>query len=156
MRARGAVGRLPLAAFGGLALATIAAFFITQHLKVTTPLIAGAFGPIPPVIHPGDGGCPGQATVSFHLLHQADEINVYVVGGRGQMVRTLATGVPAGRKQPLQFTWDGRQADGAPAPRGQYDFKVTLIHQHRTIDPLINQTYEQPATVTVKQSCSRA
>lgn len=137
-------------------MATVAAFFITQHLKVTTPLIAGAFGPTPPVIHPGDGGCPGQATVSFHLLHEADEIDVYVVNDSGRVVRTLATGVVAGRKQPLQFTWDGRQASGAPAPGGRYDFKVTLLHQHRTIDPLINQTFEEPATVTVRPSCSGA
>ncbi len=143
-------------AFAALVLATVAATFISQHLKVTTPLIAGAFGPTPPAIHPGDGGCPGQATVTFHLLHAADEIDVYVVNGSGRVVRVLATGVAAGRKQPLQFTWDGREASGAPAPGGHYDFKVTLLHQHRTIDPLINQTFEQPATVTVRPSCPAA
>ena len=36
-----AVRRLPVAAFVALAIATIAAFFVTQHLKVTTPLLDG-------------------------------------------------------------------------------------------------------------------
>ncbi len=36
-----AVSRLPVAAFVALAVATVAAFFVTQHLKVTTPLVTG-------------------------------------------------------------------------------------------------------------------
>ena len=35
------------AAFAALVVATVAAFFVTQHLKVTTPLIAGAPSPLP-------------------------------------------------------------------------------------------------------------
>ncbi len=38
--------RLPVAAFVALALATVAAFFFIQHLKVSTPLIAGDPCPI--------------------------------------------------------------------------------------------------------------
>jgi hypothetical protein len=137
------VRRLPAAAFVALAVATVAAVFITQHLKVTTPLIAGAFGPSPPTLCPG-----GRTQVIFHLLHAPDEVDVSVVDGRNIIVHTLATDVRAGRKQPLQFFWDGHGV-----PPGSYHFRVRLIHQRRTIDPLINQTYDTPMTVRVKAAC---
>jgi hypothetical protein len=59
------------------------------------------------------------------------------------------------RKQRRAFTWTGT-VDGRPAPAGQYDFRVTLIHQRRTIDPVIVGATDSPATVTVKKSCSPA
>ena len=46
------VTRLPTCAFAVLVAATIAAFFVTQHLKVTTPLIRGSPAPVPAVIDP--------------------------------------------------------------------------------------------------------
>jgi hypothetical protein len=137
------VRRLPAAGFVALAVATVAAVFITQHLKVTTPLIAGAFGPTPATLCPGD-----RTEVTFHLLHAADEIDVYVVDGADRIVRTLAANLPAGRKQPLQFFWDGHGV-----PPGAYRFRVRLIRQRRTIDPLINQTYDTPMTVRVRAGC---
>src|SRR2546421_4672591 len=99
--------RLPLAAFAALVVATVGAFFITQHLKVTTPLISAVSPPTAPVIYPDAGGprCPDSTSISFYLLHRADEVNVYVVNARDQVVRTLATRVPMGRKQRLAFTW---------------------------------------------------
>ena len=39
--------RLSIAAFAVLVAATIAAFFVTQHLKVTTPLLTGYPRPVP-------------------------------------------------------------------------------------------------------------
>ena len=41
------MSRLSVAAFVALAVATAAAFFVTQHLKVTTPLLAGYPVPCP-------------------------------------------------------------------------------------------------------------
>lgn len=129
--------RLPLAAFGALVVATVAAFFITQHLKVTTPLIAGqTYGMTPHNIVPTSRSCPAVTTY-FHVLHHADSVNVYIVDRSGRIVRTLARNVPGAIKQNLQFTWDGRLPNGAPAPAGLYNFRVTLVHQRRTIDPLI-------------------
>jgi flagellar hook assembly protein FlgD len=137
-----------MAAFGALALATVAAVFITQHLKVTTPLIAGAFGPTPPVL------CPHARTqISFELLHSADDINLYVVNHDDTVVRTLVLGVPGGRKQTLSFSWNGHDEHHRRVPRGTYNFRVVLIHQHRTIDPLLNQVSDTPMTVTVRSSC---
>ena len=131
------MSRLPLAAFGALALATVGAFFISQHLKVTTPLISGiTYDASPHNIVPADGRCPAT-TIHFFLLHRADSVDVSVVNHGDKVVRMLASGVPAGRKQQLQFTWNGRLPNGQPAPRGEYNFRVKLIHQKRTIDPLI-------------------
>src|SRR5437764_5784188 len=130
--------RLPLAAFAALVVATVGAFFITQHLKVTTPLISAVSPPTAPVIVPDGGvtGCRASTSISFYLLHQADNVNVYVVIARGEVVRTLATGLSMGRKQRAVFTWSGR-TDRGTAAAGEYHFRVVLVHQRRTIDPVI-------------------
>ena len=56
---------------------------------------------------------------------------------RGRIVKTLARNVFAPIKQPLQYSWNGRFADGAVAPQGLYNFRLHLVHQSRTIDPVI-------------------
>lgn len=141
-----ATTRLSLVAFAGLVAASIAAFFITQHLKVTTPLIAGGAGaprPVPAVIdplHPVQCGAArtGSTTISFYLQHRSDDVIVSVVNAADDaVVRTVADGrhmrkgvrIPDG-----VFHWNGRQDDGTVAPDGSYYFRVTLIHQNRTID----------------------
>lgn len=130
-------GRLSLAGFAALVLATIAAFFITQHLKVTTPLIAGeTYGRTPHWIVPGDVHCD-SVTLYFHLLHHADSFDLYIVDRRGRVVRTLARGVHGAINQPFAYNWNGRLQDGAAAPRGLYNFAIHLIGQDRTIDPVI-------------------
>jgi hypothetical protein len=151
------VSRLPLAAFSALIVATVGAFFITQHLKVTTPLISAVSPPTAPIIYldGGNSRCPDSTSISFYLLHRADEVNVHVVNARDRVVRTLATGVPMARKQRLAFTWRG-SVDGRRAPAGQYDFRVVLVHQRRTIDPVIVGATDSPASVIVKRSCPAA
>jgi hypothetical protein len=143
-------------AFAALVVATVAAFFITQHLKVTTPLISAVSPPTAPVIVPDSRitGCPASTSISFYLLHQADNVNVYVVNARGDVARTLASGLSMARKQRAVFTWSGRTDGGAAA--GEYHFRVVLVHQRRTIDPVIVGATGGPATVTVKASCSAA
>jgi hypothetical protein len=137
------VRRAPGAGFGALVLATIAAFFITQHLKVTTPLIEReTYGRTPHWIVPTNPSCD-SVTLYFDLLHHADSFDLYVVH-HGAVVRTLAAGVPAQIKQPLHYSWNGRLEDGAVAPKGLYDFSLHLIHQQRTIEPVI---YGYPISV---------
>jgi hypothetical protein len=134
--------RLPAFAFGLLIVATIAAVFITQHLKVTTPLITGPTGgkatyaKTPHNIVPTNPRCD-SVTLYFQLLHSADSFDLYIVDSAGKTVRTLARDVFAEIKRPLQYSWNGRLADGTVAPRGLYNFKLHLIHQNRTIDPVI-------------------
>lgn len=141
-----ATTRLSLVAFAGLVAASIAAFFVTQHLKVTTPLIAGGASaprPVPGVIdplHPVQCGAfnTGSTTISFYLQHRSDDVIVSVVGAADDaVVRTVANGrhmrkgvrIPDG-----VFHWDGRLPDGKVAPDGNYYFRVTLVHQNSTID----------------------
>ena len=131
------MSRLPALVLAVLAAATVGAFLFVQHLKVTTPLVSGVtYHTSPHNIVPTNSLCPAT-TIHFFLLHRADSVDVYVVNDSDKIVRTLALGVPATRKQELQFRWNGRLPDGQPAPKGKYNFRVRLIHQKRTIDPLI-------------------
>jgi hypothetical protein len=162
-----ATTRLSLVAFAGLVAASIAAFFVTQHLKVTTPLIAGGAGaprPVPAVINPlhpvrCGGFSSGSTTISFYLQHRSDDVIVSVVNPADDaVVRTVADGrhmrkdvrIPDG-----VFHWNGRLADGKVAPDGSYYFRVTLIHQNRTIDltdvPVkVNTTVPHPVIASVQ------
>ena len=135
--------RLSTGAFAVLVAATIAAFFVTQHLKVTTPLIQGAPRPVPGVIDPLHGvACvggknSGSTTISFYLQHRADTVGVYVVNQDEEIVRTVATGRHMRidvRNPDGVFTWDGREDSGRVAPDGTYYFRVALLHQGRTVD----------------------
>lgn len=134
-------------AFAALVIATAAAFFITQHLKVSTPLIAGFPRPYPPAINPRSGTTcydPGTGrqvdhrvmSISFYLLHHSDRVDVWVVDASGRVVATLATNrfMPGG-SHPVrtQFVWNGRGQGGSFAPDGRYYVKVHLIHQGRTV-----------------------
>lgn len=158
-----------MAIFAALVVATIGAFFISQHLKVTTPFISGVSGPTPPAINPlhGPTACrnPGNGrkvserstTVSFYVVHHADEINVYVVDQSGATVRTIARGVPMHKsKAPTPdafqavtkyFTWNGRDTAGRVVTPGSYFFRVYLTHQQRTIE------LQQPVRVETTTRC---
>jgi len=147
-------------AFGTLVAATVAAFFVTQHLKVTTPLIAGNPRPDPSWINPLDGVTCGSAgdrvdhrvmRISFYLLHRSDNVDVYVVDQSGAIVATLASArYMRGGAHPVRslFTWDGRQDDGRIAPDGVYYIRVALRQQGRTVD--IANAAGQAETVTVR------
>lgn len=137
------MNRLSTGAFAMLVVATIGAFFVTQHLKVTTPLIQGFPRPVPGVINPRHGVPCGQwnsgsTTISFYLQYRSDDVDVYVVdASSGVIVRTVASG----RHMRLNvrhpdgvFHWNGRLDDGRLAPDGTYYFRVALLHQGRTID----------------------
>jgi hypothetical protein len=135
--------RLSTSAFAVLVAATIGAFFVTQHLKVTTPLLQGYPAFVPAVIdpvHPVSCGKynTGLATISFYLQHRSDDVDVYVVSDQtGAIVATLATGRHM-RKDVRHpdgvFHWNGRESNGLIAPDGTYHLRVALIHQGRTID----------------------
>jgi FlgD Ig-like domain len=152
--------RLPLAAFAALVVATVAAFFVTQHLKVSTPLIAGAPKPSPAAIDPLSGSACGTVShrgtlISFYLLHRADDVAVYVVDQSGAIVRTVASGrhMRRGVRTPDGvFYWNGRRDDGSVAADGTYYFRIALLHQGRTIEltskPVVVQTVPPHPVVT--------
>jgi hypothetical protein len=138
------VTRLSTGAFAVLVAATIGAFFVTQHLKVTDPLIQGYPRPVPGVINPLhgvpciDGRNSGSTTISFYLQRRSDDVIVSVVDDAdGAVVRTVADGRHMHkdvRNPDGVFHWDGRLTDGSVAPDGTYYFRVSLIHQNQTID----------------------
>ncbi len=153
--------RWPVAAFVALAIATIAAFFVTQHLKVSTPLLTGAPAPQPSAINPVDGrACLTQTHrglrlvshrrmfVSFYLLHRSDDVNVYIVNADGDIIKTIASGVHMQASPPRRkrFAWDGRTDSGAVAPDGDYFIKVSLIHQGRSV-LISDSSGAEPVTV---------
>jgi flagellar hook capping protein FlgD len=147
-------------AFSGLVVATIGAFFVTQHLKVTTPLIAGVRGATPAWINPVDGVTCGPASdavnhrltrVSFYLLHSSDYVDVWIVNRSGAVVRTLASSrYMRGGAHPVRtvFTWFGREDNGSIAPDGSYNVKVALLEQGRTAQ--LSRPSGAPLIITVR------
>jgi hypothetical protein len=164
--------RLPVIAFALLVLATVAAFFIIQHLKVTTPLIAGNPNPFPTVINPVAGGTcsvktpTGQVTpvsfrrtsISFSLLYRPDVVQVYVVDSGGRVVDTVSPGVfmPATLRVTRQFTWNGRTNQGQLAAPGRYYFRVVLRRQDRTINITNSRGAVEWVTVRLSTRCPGA
>ena len=124
-------------AFAILVLATIAAFFIVQHLKSTTPLIKGMTRPLP--FSDNGDGCRTNAAINFYVLHHSDSVTVWVVDSAGDIVQTVASGVemqtptPGHDRVRRTFYWYGRETDGQLAPDGTYHFQVGLSDQDRYV-----------------------
>ncbi|MGI8715422.1 MAG: FlgD immunoglobulin-like domain containing protein [Solirubrobacteraceae bacterium] len=158
--------RLPVAAFVALVIATVAAFFVTQHLKVTTPLIQGSPSPRPAAFNPVDGKICRlrnhagvrvpvnfkRMQISFYLQHRADDVDVYIVDQDQAIVDTLASGRHMAIDRRSRFTWDGRETSGTIAPDGSYYIRVSLVHQGRSF--LISNP-SGAATVTVERHAPR-
>jgi hypothetical protein len=154
--------RVGPALFGLLAAATVAAFFISQHIKVTLPLINGDPLPLPAVFDPLHGasgtgeplvcrhrrplpnGHPGplapvnyrQVFITFYLQARPDRITVEIVNAHGRVVRTVARGyyMSTYRRNPRgAFVWNGRQSDGRPAPAGTYYYRVVFAGIGRSV-----------------------
>ncbi|WP_249011317.1 FlgD immunoglobulin-like domain containing protein [Conexibacter sp. DBS9H8] len=138
--------RVPATLFGLLVLATVGAFYLTQHLKVQNPLINGNPRADPAVINPVAAGVCADAAgkrvsfrhtrLGFYLQTHSDVVTVQVLNGEGQVVATMGGSgryIRAGFDRYAFFTWDGRLADGARAPAGVYTFLVSLAHQDRTV-----------------------
>jgi flagellar hook capping protein FlgD len=155
------VTRLPVAAFVALVVATVGAFFVTQHLKVSTPLVQGRPAPVPSTINPAYGGVClrrngkgklvgvdfRQMHISFYLQNRSDNVDVYIARS-GVDVRQIGRNVSMRAHPPQRhdFSWDGRLADGRVAPAGAYYIKVVLRHQARSL-VISNGTQELPVTV---------
>jgi hypothetical protein len=139
-------------AFAALVLATIAAFFVTQHLKVSTPLYNGDPIPFPGTSNPVSGRVctttsPSRKTVrvsfktmrvSFYLQHEPEDVSVYVTDSDEEIVATLASNryMRVGVRNPDgDFSWNGREdphSSGPFAPDGTYYLEIVLQHAGRT------------------------
>ncbi len=153
--------RWPVATFVALVIATVGAFFVTQHLKVTTPLIQGRPAPVPGTINPVSGGVClrrngkgvlvpvsfRRMNLSFYLQNRSDNVDVYIVHD-GVKVRQIGNDVYMGAHPPRrhEFSWNGRLADGRVAPDGTYYIDVVLTHEARSL-LISNSTAAEPVTV---------
>ena len=160
--------RFSTAAFLVLAGATVAAFFIVQHLKVSTPLLSGFPQPAPAEINPALARtCYDRArredvgprtVISFYLLHATDRVDVYIVNQAGTRVATIAQNrlMKANlfpHEVPTPYAWDGHEQDGSIAPDGRYYFTVHLIHQDRNVT-ISNNNGPLPVTVNIAARCT--
>ncbi len=147
--------------FGVLALATVAAFYITQHLKTKNPLINGDPRADPATIDPRYAGtctdAAGQAVsfratkLGFYLQSKSDDVSVYVVNADGDDVATMSGSgryIIARLNHYAYFRWNGRTYDGRYALAGTYTFRVLLQHQDRDLP--IESASGAPITVTVR------
>jgi hypothetical protein len=138
------VRKLPLIAFGALVAASVAAIFVTQHLKVTTPLIADDPFPAPAAISRGGIGCGHrELRIGFYLLHRADVVDVYVIDQTGAIVATLGSDRQMGIRDKQWFYWNGKEDNGSSAPDGTYYIRIALRQQGR-----IDDLHTKPITVT--------
>ncbi len=118
------------AGFALLVAATLGAFFVTQRLKTTDPVVIGVrtLGFFSPV----GAGAQRSTYVSF-FLQRDDDVTVTVVDAGGDRVRTLADGRAVPARTRVAFRWDGRTEDGRRAPDGAYFFRVGLARQGRSL-----------------------
>jgi len=161
------VRRFPPLALTTLVAATIAAFFIVQHLKVTTPFYSGSPSPAPSHINPIDGGvCKHKGIptsfrrtrISFYLVNRSDHVNMYVVNSEDEVVAQVASDryMPKLTRTNSKtvrrlFYWNGRASNGSVVPDGQYYFRVALINAARELDvggPITVQTAAPHPVIT--------
>lgn len=119
----------PVALVAGLLVATALAFVYTEKLKLTLSPIFDT--KVEKLVSPVCDCRTGTATISFRL-RKADRMSVDVIDENGNAVRTLVRNEPTPRGR-TTLHWDGRAQNGEAVPEGDYEPRVHLVGQHRTI-----------------------
>ncbi|MEA2426191.1 MAG: hypothetical protein QOH13_2601 [Thermoleophilaceae bacterium] len=115
--------------FALFVLATGGAFFVTQRLKRSTPIVERVF--FQQWVSPNHDGRKDAVTVRFDLP-KAQRVTVSLVDRRGELVRTLADDRFLSKgTQP--FRWDGLDDNGIVVPDGSYRLRVGLRDEGRSI-----------------------
>ena len=113
--------------FALLVVATVAAFFVTQRLKRSTPVVRHVV--LPRYISPNGDGRKDRAVIKFRLPKADDRVTVSITDSNGDEVRRLADrALGRGRHR---FVWNGRGASGAIPADGFYYLRVVLAGQGR-------------------------
>jgi FlgD Ig-like domain len=110
-----------------LVVATVAAFFVTQRLKRSAPVIRHVKMPL--YISPNGDGRKDTARISFRLPKADDRVTVSMVDPNGDEVRRLADRRLG--KGLHRFVWNGRDSSAAILPDGFYYLRVVLSGQGR-------------------------
>ena len=118
-----------LVAFALLSAATLAAFFVTQRLKDSDPVVKRIATPL--VVSPNGDKRKDTARISFELP-KGDRTTVAIVTAGGDERRRLLDDkrLPSGRQA---IDWDGRDDDGNVLGDGQYYVRVSLRRQGRAV-----------------------
>jgi hypothetical protein len=137
--------------FALLVLACFAAFFVTQRLK-HTPTAVQQFK-LTPVFSPTPSGHIKEEQISFKLA-SADEVTVTIIDAKREVVATLVRDHPLSRYKKFSLRWNGRTGtarsyallkgaggrpillgatEGALAPAGEYQVRVSLRRQARSV-----------------------
>ncbi len=119
---------LPTALVLALLGCTAAAFAVTEQLKLErSPITHTA---VSKWVAP-DSLANARASIVF-VLRKPDRLTVAIVNSDGDVVRTLASSLPA-RRGAQQFTWNGRDDANHVVPDGTYRPRVHLADERRTI-----------------------
>ena len=105
-----------------LLAATAVAFALTQGLKNQPAAIFGT--DVDPVFSPVCGCDSETASIAFKL-RKADQLDVAVVDGSGQVVRTIERGRQYAQGT-VEIEWDGRDDAGQVLPEGEYEPRIRL------------------------------
>lgn len=112
----------------------------------------------PPASNPAEfnprGLPPNRVPITFFVRESDPDALVGIVDSHEQVVRTLDGDVALTERDPVTYTWDGRNDDGVIAPPGRYRLLVELPGEDRemiwprriTLGPL---AAEPPPTVDV-------
>src|SRR4051794_764227 len=113
--------------FALLVVATVAAFFVTQRLKRSSPVIRHVAMPL--YVSPNGDGRKDTAVIRFRLPKADDRVTVSMVDANGDEVRRLADRrLGKGRHR---FLWNGRDSSAAILADGFYYLRVVLGGQGR-------------------------
>src|SRR4051812_6136943 len=121
--------RAAVVLFALFVVATGGAFFVTQRLKRSTPIVTRVFFQqwIGPKCH-----CDkSHVTVRFDLP-KAQRVTVSLVNRQGEVVKTFADDLFLS-KGTHPFRWDGRGDDGLIVPDGIYRMRVGLREEGRSV-----------------------
>ena len=126
-RATASSSALARVVFLALVAATVGAFFVTQRLKRSGPVVKRLALPL--YISPNGDGRKENARITF-TLPKGDAVTVDVVDSKDDEVRRLLDDVHMG-KGFHALNWDGRNNFGVVPKDGAYFVRVTLRREGR-------------------------
>ena len=121
--------RVVTALFAAVVVATGGAFFVTQRLKRSTPIVSRVY--FYEWLSPNGDGRKDTVLLRFDLP-KAQRVTVSVVNSRDEPVRTLADDRFL-HKGTQPFAWDGRDDDGVVVRDGTYHLRVGLRTEGRSV-----------------------
>ena len=121
--------RAATALFALFVIAAGGAFFVTQRLKRSTPIVGRVF--FHQWVSPNGDGRKDDVTLRFDLP-KAQRVTVSLVDHRGEVVRTLVDDHFLS-KGTHPFVWDGRGDNASVVPDGIYRMRVGLRDEGRSV-----------------------